>query len=163
MSNIVNKNNKKINKMSLFYVITLIVIFVAILTTSIILIAKPFDYKEIKDLKETTATSFLKEKPKNSSNSYYVLIYQEDSYKSNIIKKSVLDYANYTKKDKEAKKIYILKYRDSLKDIISKELDGDFDNDVPMLLLIENNAVNTSSTKKTPSDINTLLDSLVNK
>ena len=87
MSNIVNKNNKKINKMSLFYVITLIVIFVAILTTSIILIAKPFDYKEIKDLKETTATSFLKEKPKNSSNSYYVLIYQEDSYKSNIIKK----------------------------------------------------------------------------
>ena len=81
----------------------------------------------------------------------------------NIIKKSVLEYANYTKKDKEAKKIYILKYRNSLKDIISKELDGDFDNDVPMLLLIENNAVNTSATKKTPSDINTLLDSLVNK
>ena len=160
-----NTNNKIINKkttfdMSVFYLVILGVIFVAILVTSLFLIFKPFNYKKLDDLKETNVANVLKEKPKNASNSYYVLIYEEGSYKNDIIEKAVLDYANYAKREKDAKPLYRLSYDEKLIGSLASAVGSDIEGNIPMLILVEKGAVSTSSTKKTPSEINTLLDSL---
>lgn len=141
------QNKNIINKV--FY-ISLAAIFVIFLAVVLITIFRPFDYKKISHLKDTSFEQCLKKEKTggDKQKQYYVLIYQKDSKDIANIEEVVVKYANETRKNKELPEIYTLEYNseiaEDLNELISALKD---ESDVPYMFI-----VSTSGTVSTKYD-----------
>ncbi len=157
MSNIV-KNKNKVS--GIIFLIALIAITLFLVVFTFITIGKPFVVKDFDDIKEATVENYKELDDKD----YYVIIYDEQSYKNDLIKEVVIEYANYARTTEKALKIYAMNYRENLDITNANHLNiTNIDKDVPTLIKISNKTVSSSDTKKKVSEIQEVLVQAMNK
>jgi hypothetical protein len=94
---------------TLIFIIATIVITVGLVLYALFSIIKPFENKSFEDIKVVTEEDYLSQEG-NKSKEYYVFIYQEGNYKQEMLDKGLVRYANYARKNKEARPIYRLDF-----------------------------------------------------
>lgn len=162
-----SQNNKKASKLTYFYVSSFIVLFLALVIFLVLYWTKPFAYKTITSIPQVEASEALTKhvSESGSQTSYYVLIYNKDSYTNHLIEETVLEYANLVRtegKDSKLAKLYLLEYtaenEAAIKAFDSKIKDV---NSCPILIKVSNQKVATGGLDNTVSDINDCLNDLI--
>lgn len=157
-----NKSNNKV--MNIIYFSAFGLIFIGLLIFVLVSIFKPFDYKKLEKLKETTVEECLNENKnaKGTQSDYYLLVLEKDSLMNENIKGQVLEYANYVKhhKNSDAKPIYVVYYEEAKLEqfkTVSSKIESSAN--IPMMFLVKEGKA--SSTYETCSKINTTLESVL--
>lgn len=162
-----SQDNKKVTKLTYFYVFSFVALFLAIVVFLVLYITQPFAYKELDDLPEIEMEEVLTKhvSESGSQTSYYVLIYSEESKENKLIEEVVLEYANLVRtqgKDGKLAKIYLLEYSKEydakLKEISSKITSEDA---CPVLIKVASQKVSSSAIDFTTSEINDCLGDLI--
>ncbi len=162
-----NQNDKKVSKLTYFYIGSFAALFLAIVIFLVFYFVKPFAYKQLTDLPEIEASEVLTKhvNEAGTQTSYYVLIYKKDSAHNELIEEKVLEYANLVRtqeKDGKLAKIYLLEYTSeneaAIKAIDSKIKDADT---CPVLIKVASKKVASGGLDLTVSDINDCLGDLI--
>lgn len=159
MSDIINKK-AKVSGIIFLGAIIAITLFLAIFT--FVTIGKPFVISNFEDMKQVTVQNYKEQ----SEDDYYIIIYNEDSYKHELIEEAVIEYANYARTTSSAPKIYAMNYKTNLDISNANHLniaEKNLDSNIPTLIKISKNAVVSSDTKTTVSTINDTIVKLMNK
>lgn len=148
--------NKKAKVTSIIFIIYIILItilaigFVFFMSCNVVAID---NFDEIK-------TVDINDYREQGSDEYYVLVYNNGTYKDELLEEIVVDYAEYARTSYSARAIYVLDYSTN-KDIISKDhmditnSESSIEKNIPALLLIKDGKI--SETKTTVSTIKTVL------
>lgn len=148
-------SSKKITKdvPTMIFLISSIVITIALVVFALLSIFKPFAYKAFDDIKTLTENNFLAADG-NESGEYYVYIYQEGSYKQELLDHNLVRYANFTRQNEKARPLYRLEFGNDfynkLKDALGYTVDN-YESNLPTLVLVKNGKI--SSKKNVVSDI----------
>lgn len=159
MSNIVEKK-AKISGIIFLIAIIAITLFLAIFT--FISIGKPFVIKNLDDMNHATVSDYKELEEED----YYIFIYNENSYKHDLVLEYVIEYANYARTSNNATKIYVMNYLENLDISNSNHLnisEKNLETNIPTLIKISKNAVVSADTKTTVSAINDALVKAMNK
>ncbi len=137
-----NKNENLINKI---FLIALPTIFIIVLAVVLITVFKPFDYRKISQLKDTTVSNCLNENynAANKQKNYYVLFYNDNDADNSLIEETVLKYANYAKGNKDAYKIFTLEVSEQdIQELTQKVNTITSLDNLPLLIEVKDGAVN---------------------
>lgn len=147
---------------SVIFIVAIVAITAFLIIFSIIKIGKGSVIKDFSDMKQATVENY-KELKKTD---YYIIIYDEDSYKHELIKEIVIEYANYVRTTGNATPIYAMDYNENLDISNSNHLNfsqTELANKIPTLIKVSNGAVVSADTKTTVSTINQVLTTEMNK
>lgn len=159
MSDIINKKQKV---SGIIFLIAIIAITLFLVIYTFVTVGKPFVINDFSDMNQATVEDY----KELEDDEYYIIIYNEDSYKHELIKEVVIEYANYARVTAGAKKIYAMNYKENL-DISNENhlaiAEKNLESNIPTLIKISNNAVVSADTKTTVSTINDVLVKLMKK
>lgn len=149
MSNIVDKKAKV---SGIIFLVAIIAITLFLVIFTFINIGKPFVIKDFDDMKQATVSDY----KELDESEYYIIIYDETSYKHELIEEVVIEYANYARTSENAIQIYAMNYRLNLDISNSNHLnisEANLNSQIPTLIKVSNNSVVTADTKNTVSNI----------
>ena len=154
-----NKRRDRNFRLNLFYLISLGVITVGIIVFTILMITKPFDYKELSDLKAVDFENYLVQEPKKSDAEYYYVLVYNNNEETPLVEDVVLKYANYARKNKEAAFLYGFECDEATMAKLAQVM-SDFEGtaNYPALVKVTNGEAKVEA--KTVSSINKLLQDL---
>lgn len=137
---------------TLIFIIATIVITVGLVLYALFSIIKPFENKSFEDIKVVTEEDYLSQEG-NKSKEYYVFIYQEGNYKQEMLDKGLVRYANYARKNKEARPIYRLDFGNDFYNKLKNALgytEENYQTNLPTLVYVKDGKItskyNTVST-----------------
>ena len=137
---------------SIIFIVALVAITVFLIIFTVNKVGKNNVISEFSDMKQATVENY-KELKKTD---YYVIIYDETSYKNELIKEIVIEYAEYVRTSGNGTPIYAMNYRENLDISNSNHLnfsETSLANSIPTLIKISGGAVVTAETKTTVSAI----------
>lgn len=151
------KEDVSINKVYKMILLGVTAVFVVAL---LLVIIKPFGYRSLNSLKEIKAEEIVIQE---TSNQYFVFIYEPGSDEAKMVEDKIVEYARYAKNNKDAKPIFVVEKTDENTKTIYSYLSASFDkeNGFPCLLTISSGSV--AQTKSTVSTILTQLDEEMSK
>lgn len=151
------KEDVSINKVYKMILLGVTAVFVVAL---LLVIIKPFGYRSLSNLKEIKAEEIVIQE---TSNQYFVFIYEPGSDEAKMVEDKIVEYARYAKNNKDAKPIFVVEKTDENTKTIYSYLSASFDkeNGFPCLLTISSGSV--AQTKSTVSTILTQLDEEMSK
>ena len=151
------KEDVSINKVYKMILLGVTAVFVVAL---LLVIIKPFGYRSLSNLKEIKAEEIV---IKETSNQYFVFIYEPGSDEAKMVEDKIVEYARYAKNNKDAKPIFVVEKTDENTKTIYSYLSASFDKEsgFPCLLTISSGSV--AQTKSTVSTILTQLDEEMSK
>ena len=145
--------NKKAKISGIIFLIAIIAITIFLVVFTFITVGKPFVIHDFEEMEQATVED------------YKELVYNEDSYKHDLIKEVVIEYANYARTTESAIKIYAMNYQENLDICNSNHLNisSKIDTNITTLIKISNNSIVSADTKITVSTINETLVKAMNK
>lgn len=151
------KEDVSINKVYKMILLGVTAVFVVAL---LLVIIKPFGYRSLSNLKEIKAEEIVIQE---TSNQYFVFIYEPGSDEAKMVEDKIVEYARYAKNNKDAKPIFVVEKTDENTKTIYSYLSASFDKEkgFPCLLTISSGSV--AQTKSTVSTILTQLDEEMSK
>lgn len=151
------KEDVSINKVYKMILLGVTAVFVVAL---LLVIIKPFGYRSLSNLKEIKAEEIVIQE---TSNQYFVFIYEPGSDEAKMVEDKIVEYARYARNNKDAKPIFVVEKTDENTKTIYSYLSASFDkeNGFPCLLTISSGSV--AQTKSTVSTILTQLDEEMSK
>lgn len=151
--------NKKLTAIPNYLVIIFIsVITIVAVTTLILTNVRPFDYHRFDKLPSVTTEDWLTQTTTTAQSTYYVFIYKDGNPENADLIQKVIDYANFVRANKDAPRIYILRYTTENSSIINSNVTAVTSGDkLPVLITVKNSTVN--STFNTVSKISAEIDS----
>lgn len=153
--------NKKAKISGIIFLIAIIAITIFLVVFTFITVGKPFVIHDFEEMEQATVEDY----KELGTEDYYVIVYNEDSYKHDLIKEVVIEYANYARTTESAIKIYAMNYQENLDICNSNHLNisSKIDTNIPTLIKISNNSIVSADTKITVSTINETLVKAMNK
>jgi hypothetical protein len=163
-------NNKVLNKQdrpkrnltndmqTLIFVISAAAITLGLILYALFSIFKPFEYKSFDSIQMVNEDNYLAQEG-NENKEYYVFIYQQNDYRNEMLEKGLIRYANYAKKNKDARPIYRLDFGNDFYDKLKNALgytQENYQTNLPTLVYVKNGKI--SSKYNTVSTISTELE-----
>ena len=163
-------NNKVLNKQdrpkrnltndmqTLIFVISAAAITLGLILYALFSIFKPFEYKSFDSIQMVNEDNYLAQEG-NENKEYYVFIYQQNDYRNEMLEKGLIRYANYAKKNNDARPIYRLDFGNDFYDKLKNALgytQENYQTNLPTLVYVKNGKI--SSKYNTVSTILTELE-----
>lgn len=151
---------KKSNVSGIIFLVGLITITLFIVIFTVITVGKPFVIDKVEDIKDVTVENY--KTANKTQKEYYVYVYNKASFKDEMLKDIILEYANYARTNSDALPIYVMNYQTNTSITNSGNLNissSNIETYIPALVYIKNGSI--SSTQKTVSTIkNTLVQAM---
>ena len=138
--------NKKSTLVTKIFYLSFIVIFLAFVVVVLLTIFKPFDYKELNQLKHTTVEKCLEENinAAGKQSKYYVLVYSSNDNENEQMFDAVIEYANFAKSHKDVNKIFVIEYSEAIKEALASKVTAiKAEEDLPYMFVVNEKAVST--------------------
>lgn len=152
------KQKKGIN---IVYLASFGIIFLGVCIFLFFYLVKPFDVKNIDQVKTVTLEDYLTKQidSKGTQTQYYVLVYSSESSENQNIEETLFDYLNYEKDNPDAFNVYVLHYEHEKAEQFKTLFSIDTPEDAPLLFRVNNQKKGT--TYDTTSEINRQLYSMI--
>lgn len=168
-NNVKNINKEKISATNLIYLIGMIIITIIFLVIMFFIIVRPGVINDFNDLEHIRLSEY-NTLGSSEESEYLIFVYSSKKnknypysvYRNDLVKETVISYANYVKEN-GGKKIYCLDIsKDENKEAITKLNLSDAAN-VPAVTVMKfaNNTSTISTSKKTTADIISYLEGLM--
>lgn len=147
---------KKVKNLDL--IIILVAITILGIITAIVLAIRPYEVKKFDKITHVNIDNY--KTIKNNKEEYFVLLYDSNNTKYELLEECVVAYAEFARNNKDVPNIYVIDYR-STKEIINSSNfninDVKLDSEIPCLAKITTSGSLTNK-KKNISDICNLLE-----
>lgn len=152
MNKQIQNSPKRVNPTNIIFIICFAAI--TIFALSFVLSTTACKKHSINDISEVTIDDY----DKKDHDEYFVYVYATNAVKNDWNNSIVVEYANFAKRHKDVKPIYVLDYNKEGNDSIESKIDSSFDlnDDLPCILVVKEGKVQTTK-YKTWSDINNTL------
>lgn len=147
---------KKVKNLDL--IIILVAITILGIITAIVLAIRPYEVKKFDKITHVNIDNY--KKIKNNKEEYFVLLYDSNNTKYELLEECVVAYAEFARNNKDVPNIYVIDYRSNKEIINSSNFninDVKLDSEIPCLAKITTSGSLTNK-KKNISDICNLLE-----
>ena len=147
---------KKVKNLDL--IIILVAITILGIITAIVLAIRPYEVKKFDKITHVNIDNY--KTIKNNKEEYFVLLYDSNNTKYELLEECVLAYAEFARNNKDVPNIYVIDYRSNKEIINSSNFninDVKLDSEIPCLAKITTSGSLTNK-KKNISDICNLLE-----
>lgn len=147
---------KKVKNLDL--IIILIAITILGIITAIVLAIRPYEVKKFDKITHVNIDNY--KTIKNNKEEYFVLLYDSNNTKYELLEECVVAYAEFARNNKDVPNIYVIDYRSNKEIINSSNFninDVKLDSEIPCLAKITTSGSLTNK-KKNISDICNLLE-----
>lgn len=147
---------KKVKNLDL--IIILVAITILGIITAIVLAIRPYEVKKFDKITHVNINNY--KTIKNNKEEYFVLLYDSNNTKYELLEECVVAYAEFARNNKDVPNIYVIDYRSNKEIINSSNFninDVKLDSEIPCLAKITTSGSLTNK-KKNISDICNLLE-----
>lgn len=147
---------KKVKNLDL--IIILVAITILGIITAIVLAIRPYEVKKFDKITHVNIDNY--KTIKNNKEEYFVLLYDSNNTKYELLEECVVAYAEFARNNKDVPNIYVIEYRSNKEIINSSNFninDVKLDSEIPCLAKITTSGSLTNK-KKNISDICNLLE-----
>lgn len=147
---------KKVKNLDL--IIILVAITILGIITAIVLAIRPYEVKKFDKITHVNIDNY--KTIKNNKEEYFVLLYDSNNTKYELLEECVVAYAEFARNNKDVPNIYVIDYRSNKEIINSSNFninDVKLDSEIPCLVKITTSGSLTNK-KKNISDICNLLE-----
>ena len=147
---------KKVKNLDL--IIILVAITILGIITAIVLAIRPYEVKKFDKITHVNIDNY--KTIKNNKEEYFVLLYDSNNTKYELLEECVVAYAEFARNNKDVPNIYVIDYRSNKEIINSSNFninDVKLDSEIPCLAKIPTSGSLTNK-KKNISDICNLLE-----
>ncbi|CDC70657.1 MAG TPA: hypothetical protein DCR62_01085 [Acholeplasmatales bacterium] len=147
---------KKVKNLDL--IIILVAITILGIITAIVLAIRPYEVKKFDKITHVNIDNY--KTIKNNKEEYFVLLYDSNNTKYELLEECVVAYAEFARNNKDVPNIYVIDYRSNKEIINSSNFninDVKLDSEIPCLAKITTSGSLTNK-KKNISDICNLLE-----
>ena len=147
---------KKVKNLDL--IIILVAITILGIITAIVLAIRPYEVKKFDKITHVNIDNY--KTIKNNKEEYFVLLYDSNNTKYELLEECVVAYAEFARNNKDVPNIYVIDYRSNKETINSSNFninDVKLDSEIPCLAKITTSGSLTNK-KKNISDICNLLE-----
>lgn len=147
---------KKVKNLDL--IIILVAITILGIITAIVLAIRPYEVKKFDKITHVNIDNY--KTIKNNKEEYFVLLYDSNNTKYELLEECVVAYAEFARNNKDVSNIYVIDYRSNKEIINSSNFninDVKLDSEIPCLAKITTSGSLTNK-KKNISDICNLLE-----